>query len=149
MTAVIIRPARALDAGKLADILAAANGQFDWLPDLYSSAEEIMLIGNMIESGWVKVAYVEGAAVGWIARKGTEIHALCLRPDMQGKGVAAAMMRDAQRLAKKLGLWSYQANEHATEFYGKAGFVEIERTDGHGNDAGLPDIRFEWHKDTD
>lgn len=149
MKPVIIRPARTLDTGKLADILAAANGQFDWLPALYSSAEEIMLIGDMIESGWVRVAYVDDVAVGWIARKGTEIHALCLRPDMQGKGVARALMRDAQRLAKKLGLWSYQANDHATEFYGKAGFVEIERTDGAGNDAKLPDIRFEWRKDAE
>lgn len=147
MTAVIIRPARVLDAGKLADILAAANAQFDWLPDLYTSAEELMLIDDMIGSGWVKVALVDDVVVGWIARKGTEIHALCLRPDMQGQGVAAALMRDAQRLAKKLGLWSYQANDHATEFYGKAGFVEIQRTDGAGNDARLPDIRFEWRKE--
>lgn len=148
MTAVIIRPARVLDGGKLADILAAANAQFDWLPDLYTSAEELNLIDDMIGSGWVKVALVDDVVVGWIARKGTEIHALCLRPDMQGKGVAAGLMRDAQRLAKKLGLWSYQANDHATEFYGKAGFVEIQRTDGAGNDAHLPDIRFEWHKET-
>jgi len=147
MNAVMIRPARSLDAGKLADILAAANAQFDWLPMLYSSAEEINLIGDMIDSGWVRIAYVDDEAVGFIARKGTEIHALCLRPDMQGKGVARALMRDAQRLAKKLGLWSYQANDHATDFYTKAGFVEKQRTDGHGNDARLPDIRFEWHKD--
>ncbi|MEP2922221.1 GNAT family N-acetyltransferase [Sulfitobacter sp.] len=148
MTAVIIRPARVLDASKLADILAAANAQFDWLPDLYTSAEELNLIDDMIGSGWVKVAVVDDVVVGWIARKGTEIHALCLRPDMQGKGVAAGLMRDAQRLAKKLGLWSYQANDHATDFYGKAGFVEIQRTDGAGNDAHLPDIRFEWRKET-
>lgn len=149
MNAVMIRPARSLDAGKLADILAAANAQFDWLPMLYSSAEEIMLIGDMIDSGWVRVAYVDNVAVGFIARKGTEIHALCLRPDMQGKGVARALMRDAQRLAKKLGLWSYQANDHASDFYAKAGFEEQLRTEGQGNDAGLPDIRFEWHKDTE
>jgi len=149
MSTVIIRPARALDAGKLADMLAAANAQLEWLPMLYSSAEEISLIGDMIEANWVRIGYLDGFAVGFIARKGTEIHALCLHPDMQGKGVARALVRDAQRNAKKLGLWSYQANDRATRFYEKAGFVEMTRTDGAGNDAGLPDIRFEWHKESE
>jgi len=148
MSAVVIRPARSLDAGKLADILAAANGQFDWLPRLYSSAEEIMLIGDMIDAGWVRVAYVDDMLAGFIARKGTEIHALCLRPHLQGQGIARALMRDAQRNAKKLGLWSYQANERASYFYETGGFKEITRTDGAGNDAYLPDIRYEWYRET-
>lgn len=147
MSAVVIRPAGTAGAGRLGEILAAANAQFDWLPKLYSSAEEIMLIGDMIDRGWVRVAYMDDVIVGWIARKGTEIHALCLRPDMQGHGIGRALMRDAQRNAKVLGLWSYQANTNATRFYEKAGFIEIERTDGAGNDARLPDIRFEWQRE--
>ena len=149
MTPVMIRPAGSMGPSKLADILAAANGTLEWLPQLYSSAEEIKLIGNMIDAGWVRVAYVDGVIVGWIGRKGTEIHALCLRPDMQGKGIARALMNDAKRNAKKLGLWSYQANDRATRFYEKAGFVAVQHTDGAGNDAGLLDIRFEWHKETE
>jgi GNAT superfamily N-acetyltransferase len=132
---------------RLADILAAANAQLEWLPKLYSSAEEIMLIGDMIERGWVRVAWADDVIAGWIARKGTEIHALCLRPDMQGQGIARALMEDAKRNAKKLGLWSYQANDRATRFYAAAGFTAIEHTDGAGNDAHLPDIRFEWHRE--
>ena len=147
MSAVIIRPAGTMGPSKLADILAAANAQLEWLPQLYSSAEEIGLIAHMIESCWVKVAYVDDVVVGWIARKGTEIHAFCLRPDMQGKGVGRALMLDAQRNAKKLGLWSYQNNECASHFYERAGFVEVTRTDGEGNDAHLPDIRYEWYRE--
>lgn len=149
MTPVLIRPAGSMGPSKLADILAAANAQLEWLPDLYSSAEEIQLIGDMIDNGWVRVAYVDDVLAGWIARKGTEIHALCLRPDMQGKGVGRALMLDAQRNAKTLGLWSYQANVRATRFYQAAGFVEAAQTDGTGNDARLPDFRFEWSKEAD
>lgn len=149
MNAVMIRPAQSLDAGKLADILAAANRELEWLPQLYTSAEEINVIGDMIDAGWVRCAYVDGMLAGFIARKGTEIHALCLRPHLQGQGIARALMKDAKRNAKKLGLWSYQANDRATRFYEKAGFAEITRTDGAGNDAHLPDIRFEWHKEAD
>ncbi|KIN73440.1 GNAT family N-acetyltransferase [Sulfitobacter guttiformis] len=147
MTPVMIRPARALDAGKLADILAAANSTLEWLPDLYTSAEEIKLIGIMIEANWVRMAIVDDEIAGFIARKGTEIHALALRPNLQGTGVARTLMLDAQRNAKKLGLWSYQANDRATRFYGKAGFIEVARTDGADNDAHLPDIRFEWYRE--
>lgn len=144
MNPVLICPAGSMGPSKLADILAAANAQLEWLPDLYSSAEEIKLIGDMIDTGWVRVAHLDGEIVGWIGRKGTEIHALCLRPDMQGKGIARALMNDGKRNAKKLGLWSYQANDRATRFYEKAKFVAIQHTDGAGNDAHLPDIRFEW-----
>lgn len=121
MNPVLIRPAGSMGPSKLADILAAANAQLDWLPELYSSAEEIKLIGDMIDAGWVRVAYLDGEIVGWIGRKGTEIHALCLRPDMQGKGIARALMNDAKRNAKKLALWSYQANDRATRFLREGG----------------------------
>ncbi|KEJ88208.1 GNAT family N-acetyltransferase [Sulfitobacter donghicola] len=144
MSVVMIRPARTLDAGKLADIMSEANSRLTWLPKLYSGAEEIMLIGDMIEAGWVRTAYLDEELAGFIARKGTEIHALYLRPHLQGRGVARKLIVDAQRNAKKLGLWSYEENERASRFYGKAGFAEVSRTDGSGNDARLPDIRFEW-----
>lgn len=149
MSAVSIRPAGSMGPARLGDILAAANAQLDWLPQLYSSAEELGLIAHMIDCGWVRIAIAEDAIVGWIARKGTEIHAFCVRPDLQGTGVGRALMLDAQRNARKLGLWSYQANDRASRFYTCAGFVEITRTNGAGNDAHLPDIRFEWHKEAE
>ncbi len=147
MSDIVIQPARTLDAGKLADIMGAANARLNWLPKLYSGAEEIMLIGEMIEAGWVRTAYLEGGLAGFIARKGTEIHALYLQPQLQGKGVARKLVRDAQRNAKKLGLWSYDENERATRFYRKAGFSEVSRTSGENNEARLPDIRFEWMRE--
>lgn len=147
MSAVVIRPACALDAGRLAGILDAANAQLDWLPRLYSCAEEIMLIGEMIDAGWVRAACLDEMLAGFLARKDTEVHALCLRPDLQGQGIARSLMYDAQQSVENLGLWSYQANDRATCFYEKAGFIEITRTDGAANDAGLPDIRYEWHRE--
>lgn len=149
MSTLMIRPARTLDAGKLADIMGAANARLEWLPKLYSGAEEIMLVGDMIEAGWVRAAYVDEVLAGFIARKGTEIHALYLQPHLQGQGIARKLMVDAQRKAKKLGLWSYQGNERATRFYGKAGFAEMSRSDGENNEARLPDIRFEWNREAD
>ncbi len=141
-----VADARVLDAGTLGEIIAQANARLSWLPKVHSAAEQIMFVGDMIDAGWVRVIRQDCLMVGFLARSGTEIHALYLRPEAQGKGMARALMQDAQATTSHLGLWSFADNARASRFYRKAGFVETARTDGAGNDAGLPDIRFEWHK---
>ncbi len=148
MTAVHLRAAHPLDAGRLAAIMGDANARLGWLPKLYSGAQEIMFTGQLIDAGWVRVAECDAETAGFMARRGNEIHALYLRPHLQGRGIARALMQEAQREADTLGLWSYEQNARAARFYRKAGFHEVTRTDGAGNDARLPDIRFEWHRET-
>ncbi len=148
MTAVHLRAAHPLDAGKLAEIMAQANARLGWLPKLYSGAQEIMFAGELIDAGWVRVAETDDETAGFMARRGDEIHALYLRPHLQGRGIARALMQEAQREADMLGLWSYEQNARAARFYRKAGFREVARSDGAGNDAHLPDIRFEWRRET-
>lgn len=146
MNGLELGKARELDAGKLAEIMRSANERHEWLPTLHSRAEEIMHLGDMITAGWVRVARLEGVLAGFLARRDTEIHALYLRPQLQGRGIARSMMAEAQQVCDQLGLWSYQANARATRFYRKAGFVEAVRSDGAQNEARLPDIRFEWKR---
>ena len=74
------------------------------------------------------------------------MHALYVAPDRQGQGVGSDLLRAAQTRHSSLGLWSYQANAGAARFYARHGFREITRTDGAGNEAKLPDIRFEWER---
>ena len=145
---LIIAPARALDAGKLAEIMRAANDRFGWLPVVFSRAQEIRYLGDMIDAGWVQVARLEGVLAGFLARRDAEIHALYLRPQMQGRGIARALLGEAKEASGHLGLWTYEANARATRFYRKAGFREVARSDGSGNEVGLPDIRFEWQRET-
>lgn len=144
MIEIAITPARSLDAGAVGDILSVSNAAFPWLPRVHSAAEEIKYSGEMIEAGWVKVARVDGKVVGFIARDESEIHALYVLPDLQNNGVGSALVKDAMTDCDRLALWTYEANSAATHFYNLRGFVETDRTDGGGNDARLPDIRFEW-----
>ena len=146
MTDVTVTSARSLDAGTLGKILAATNDQMPWLPRVHSSAEEIKYAGDMIDAGWVRVAHFDGALVGFIARDQADIHALYVLPDMQHQGIGTALLEDAKQSCDVLRLWSYQENMAATRFYASRGFAELERTDGTTNDAGLPDIHFEWTK---
>ena len=144
MIDVTIGPARELDAGSVGHILSVSNDAMPWLPRVHTAAEEISYAGQMIEAGWVRVAKLEDQIVGFIARHENEIYALYVLPEAQDKGVGMALLKDAMTTCDKLALWSYEANGVASHFYGLRGFVEVERTDGSGNEAKLPDIRYEW-----
>ncbi|WP_295313189.1 GNAT family N-acetyltransferase [Roseobacter sp.] len=144
MTDITITPARSLDAGAVGHILSLTNDQMPWLPRVHTGAEEIRYAGDMIEAGWVRVAKVDGRVVGFIARWEQDVHALYVLPDAQDKGVGTALIDDAKTDSETLALWSYEVNTGATRFYGLRGFIQTDQTDGSDNDAGLPDIRFEW-----
>ena len=143
---VTIAPARVLDAGRLSEVMACANADHDWLPQAHSRAEEIGTLGDMIDVGWVQVARTEGHVVGFLARRAAEIHGLYLHPKAQGKGIAQRLLNGAKAQSDRLALWSFEANLRASRFYRAAGFIEVARSDGAGNDFGLPDVRFEWMK---
>lgn len=144
MTELTIMPARSLDAGAVGHILSVSNDTMPWLPRVHSAAEEIKYSGEMIDAGWVRVAMSGGKVVGFIARHESEVYALYVLPEAQDSGVGTALLQDAMAACDRLALWSYEANGIASHFYTLRGFTEIDRTDGSGNEAGLPDIRYEW-----
>ena len=143
---VEIGPARVLDAGTLGALMGQANDALSWLPRVHSGAQDIMFVGDMVDAGWVRVARAEGRIVGFVAQSDGELHALYLHPHMQGKGIARALMDDVKSACTQLSLWCFEANARALRFYRKAGFAIVDRSDGSGNDAGLPDVRMTWHK---
>jgi chorismate mutase len=42
------------------------------------------------------------------------------------------------------GLWVFESNVPARAFYARYGLVELERTDGAGNEERRPDVRMVW-----
>lgn len=141
-----LEPARVLEAGRLGTLMGDTNRRLPWLPKVHSGAQDIAHVGRMIDAGWVTVAHGADGILGFLARDGSEIHALYLRSEMQGRGIARRLMASAQEQSDRLGLWSFEANARASRFYRKAGFREVARSDGSANDVGLPDIRFEWQR---
>ena len=146
---VEIGPARVLDAGRLGELMSNSIARLGWMPQLHSRAEDIHFVGQMIDAGWVRVARMDGWPLGFLALSDDEVHALYLQPELQGKGIARALVEDAKTGRDHLALWCIELNARAVRFYRKAGFVETRRTDGAANDAGLPDIRFEWTRKAD
>ncbi|MGV6846856.1 MAG: N-acetyltransferase family protein [Marinibacterium sp.] len=141
---VHVRPARPLDAGAMGAILQDFASDTDWMPVLHSGAEAVAFCGRMIDMGWVRVAGTPTSVQGFLARRGHEVHALYVASGARGQGIGRRLLDDAKDSADRLELWTFQANLGAQRFYRREGFAEICRTDGTGNDEGLPDIRLGW-----
>jgi ribosomal protein S18 acetylase RimI-like enzyme len=130
---VELAAARVLDAGAVGSILSDSIEELDWMPRLHTRAEDISFAAEMIDQGWVTVARKQNTLCGFLALRGGEVLSLYVDAKARSQGVGQT-------------LWTFAANERAQRFYARAGFVEMERGDGSGNDEGLPDIRFEWKR---
>jgi GNAT superfamily N-acetyltransferase len=140
--------ARDLDAGAVGAILSEFVDTSDWMPRIHTRAEDIAHAARMIDLGRVHVAEDNGIVVGFCARNGYDLDALYVAADKRGQGVGAALLRHAQSAVDRLELWTFQANTGAQRFYLRHGFIEVQRTDGSGNDEGVPDIQYEWQRET-
>ncbi len=70
---------------------------------------------------------------------------LYVLPAAQGRGVGGRLLSHAKsRRPDGLGLWVFQSNVLAIDFYTQHGFVIAESTDGAGNEEREPDHRMMW-----
>ncbi len=149
----MIRRAQPTDAGAVAAILSQFIDTTDWMPRLYSRAEDLSFAGLMVDRGWVLVAEPAGqgeGVAGFMALHEGFIHALYVAREYRGQGVGQGLLDRAKDGAARLELTTFQANIGAQRFYARAGFREAGRGDGRGqgsvNDEGLPDIRLIWER---
>lgn len=70
---------------------------------------------------------------------------LYVSPERRGRGIGDRLVELAKS-ERPLGLelWTFQANALARRFYARHGFVEVELTDGAGNEEREPDARLVW-----
>ena len=70
---------------------------------------------------------------------------LYVDPAAQGAGIGSALL-DLVKARRPAGfcLWVFESNEPARGFYHRHGLVDLERTDGAGNEEREPDIRMAW-----
>lgn len=147
MTAPHLRPARTTDAGKVGHILSEFIDGTPWMPRLYTRAQDIAFAGDLIDKGCVSVAAHSTRVTGFIAHNAATIEALYVAGDVRRRGIGSALLQHMQAGCDALTLWTFQANTQALAFYACHGFAPVEKTDGAGNDEGLPDIRLAWKKE--
>ena len=108
---------------------------------------DIRLLVRLVRKG--QITHVPGmlGPRGFLARDGERIHALYTHPRARRQGIATRLMNEAKTRAKRLELWTAQANLPARAFYAQHGFYAAALTNGQGNDDGLPDMRLKWERD--
>ncbi len=86
--------------------------------------------------------------LGYLARKGSYIDRLYVRPSAQRNGVGLALLRKAQELSPGgLELHTHQENTKARQFYEKHGF-EAVRFGVSPPPESAPDVEYHWRPDS-
>ncbi len=145
---VTLKPARKADGAAIGSILSGWIDETDWMPRIHTREQDLEHGCMLVDVCNVSLARSGDQVVGFLARQGDEIQALYLARDARGQGVGARLLEQAKGQAEQLALWSFQANCAALRFYLWHGFVEDQRTDGAGNDEGLPDVHLVWKRNS-
>ena len=146
-----LRPATALDAGRVAEIyLAAVHQAMPWLRLAHSDSQVRRWIRvELLPQHEVWISAQGSAVSGFLAlsRDRTWIDQLYVDPSAQGQGHGRALVELAQALSPgQLQLWAFQGNAPARAFYERRGFRAVEFRDGATNEEREPDVRYRWSR---
>ena len=146
---LLVRPAVPEDAEPLADLYGQARVAAVPLmpPALHTNAEDRAFFAARLarptNEGWV--AEADGELVGYALLDPVWLDHLFVRPEHTGQGVGTVLLDLVKSLRPNgFSLWVFESNTGARRFYARHGLVELERTDGSGNEEKSPDIRMAW-----
>lgn len=105
------------------------------------AAREELWVAEVAEAGSESGREV----VGYCHVVGDWLDALYVAPERAGQGVGSALLDLVKSLRPDgFALWVFVSNEPARRFYRRHGLVDLERTDGSGNEERSPDLRMAW-----
>ncbi len=91
------------------------------------------------------VAERDGAVVGYLVLDPEWLDSLYVRPGLTGQGIGAALLDLAKSLRPDgFGLWVFETNVRAQQFYRRHGLIVVRRTDGSDNEEKAPDLEMAW-----
>lgn len=136
-----LRPAAPEDAPAMGAILSDWIDGTAWMPRLHTRAEDRGFAAGIVPRS---VVWAKDDVQGFLTLDGPQVDCLYVAEAERGRGIGRALLDHAKSRAKRLELWTFDANEAARRFYAREGFQEVERTDGAGNAERLPDVRLVW-----
>ncbi len=151
MTDLLVRPAAPEESDALAALYGRSRAAAAMPPGIHTAEED---------RGWFAARLRDDEHEVWVAQRGdqrdggllgyamltpTWLDHLFVDPAAQGSGVGGVLLDTAKGMRPDgLCLWVFEANEPARGFYRRRGFVELEHTDGSGNEEKAPDVRMAW-----
>lgn len=138
-----------LALGEMDEAAAVMRAAFDerlpWLAGLHTPEEDRAYFRDVVHAECRVLGVRQGSELaGILALRPGWIDQLYVRPDLQGRGIGAALLADAMAEQDTLQLWTFQRNRGARRFYARHGFTVVEETDGSGNEEREPDVRYAW-----
>ncbi|WP_210769316.1 GNAT family N-acetyltransferase [Occultella kanbiaonis] len=145
----VVRPVRAQELALVADLyLAARRAAGPAMPaGVHSDAEVRAWVGSWDLTDDDVLGFFDASdrLRGFARLAGAHLEALYVDPASQGGGIGGTLLDEAKLLRPGgFDLWVFVANSPAQDFYRRRGLVEVERTDGAGNEERAPDLRMEW-----
>ena len=146
---VSVRLATVDDAEALADLYSdARRAAVPQMPPAMHTDEE--------HRGYYARQFAQADVTVWVAESdaGPLGHAICtptfleglyVRSDLKGQGIGSLLL-DVVEATHPEGfeLWVFESNTGARRLYERRGLVEVEHTDGSGNEEKSPDLRMAW-----
>lgn len=150
---LVLRPAGPADAAGIAAVhrrsRAAAVPAMP--PSVHEEREDRAFVEGRLRIAEVWVAEEvpsgsdEAVVVGYLDLEGAWLHSLYVDPPAARRGVGSALLDLAKGLRPEgFALWVFASNEPARRFYRRRGLLDLETTDGTGNEEGAPDVRMAW-----
>jgi chorismate mutase/GNAT superfamily N-acetyltransferase len=143
---LVLRPATTDDADQVTELyLATRRASVPAMPPQLHTRESVLafMTGTIVEKEvWVAE---RDETVGFATLSEAFLDALYVGPDHQGFGIGTALLDLAKaRRPDGFALWVFASNAPARGFYHRHGLVELEHTDGSGNEERSPDVRMAW-----
>ena len=143
-----IRRAEGGDLAVLAELyLVARNAAVPAMPPLAHPADDV----RAWVAGWdlarreTWLAERAAGPVGFVQLREDWLEMLYVAPKGQRCGVGSALLELAKVLRPGgFRLWVFEGNAPARACYARHGLVELEHTDGSGNEERTPDVRMAW-----
>ena len=147
-----LRSADPGDVGALATLYVAARAAaVPTIPPSVHDADQVhRWLAERVRSPEADVWMAErddGAAgpLGLLVLEADWVQSLYVAPGYTGAGVGTTLLDLAKGLRPGgLGLYVFESNTRAQEFYVRHGFGEVRRSDGSQNEEGAPDIELAW-----